>query len=509
MKYSFMCLISGFFFALTYASSSTEFSTLDIGFLTCLIVLVFGLQFLISKLLTRKPTITSLILSAFALINILSLNLILNEAFLDLSVYLLGIAILVGLFILFTLMNIVGENGFAAKLLLALTVSALVVVSVTPTMIKRQQTLETTPGQTTSAENIKRVDFKTRPNVYFISFDALIPEAILKRYMGLESTAYHKVLNKHFRRFPNFFADHVPTRPSLNMLLALDKGHYAHAEEFGLHTQFFAGFVPSPLFEVFAHNGYETNALYNTHYFGQKKGPYLDNYLVNKRFGVCEFIDEKVKKYVFLGYCNITASEGFESTLKQLSAKEGIPLLDFIEDLDQVDFLIKKLREGLKKARPQIVVAYMYTPGHTSKTFNLKKAGDLENYKDSYTENSVDTASYIQKIVNFVSDEDPNAILYVFGDHGSWISRKMQFEENKNLFIQDRFAVYGGIFPRERCEESFSTPYTTEFMTITQGAHMIIRCLSDGINAFIKPDDYRLPRFGTVEESLYEGYLYD
>lgn len=74
--------------------------------------------------------------------------------------------------------------------------------------------------------------------------------------------------------------------------------------------------------------------------------------------------------------------------------------------------------------------------------------------------------------------------------------------------MQGRIGVYGGIHPPDRCAESFATPYNPDFMTILQGAHMIIRCLSGGKNAFLTPEDYRLPISNPKDPIRYEDYRY-
>jgi len=48
------------------------------------------------------------------------------------------------------------------------------------------------------------------------------------------------------------------------------------------------------------------------------------------------------------------------------------------------------------------------------------------------------------------------------------------------------------------------------YMTVSQGALMIIRCLSGGEDAYIKKRAYRLPdEFITGGKDRYESYLYE
>jgi hypothetical protein len=113
------------------------------------------------------------------------------------------------------------------------------------------------------------------------------------------------------------------------------------------------------------------------------------------------------------------------------------------------------------------------------------------------------------KLVSFVDRYDPEAIVYVFGDHGPWISRQDSIEENEVFFVQDRFGVYGGIHPAERCNDALTAANDQGFMTVLQGAHMIISCLSGGEDAFLVKEDYLLPDPVNVEYKRYDKYIYE
>ena len=498
MKSLFMGLVSVFFFSLTYSSAPTEFTYLDITGLTLLIVLILIFEVMLCYLIARSRIYKNIVLTIFTLVNIISLNLILNEYTLHLPAYIWYIGIVVFTFIIFTMMKIIDETHNGGKFLIGITTIALVGVLTIQTQSVDRISFKVSSEGKTSAENIKLVDFKIKPNIYMVSFDALIPQTILKKNLGLESVAYNEVLNQNFRSFKNFFADYTPTARSLSSLLALDKRYFLESMKSDSPNEFFRGVTPSPLFEVFSHNGYKTNTIYNSNYFGRIQGPYVDNYF-SLNLGICEFLNNK--SVTFFGYCTIIESELFKSLMNRIGLGSMLSI-----DVNPVKYLIENMRKGLKAKTPQIFLSYIWSPGHVP---GHEPGGlDLESYKKSYLERSKETASYIQQLVDFVSSEDPNAILYVFGDHGVWLSKFMKFEENKTFFVQDRFAIYGGIFPSNRCLNSFSKPYTDEFMTISQGGHMIIRCLTGGENAFVEQDIYRLPSRETKKEN-YEAYLYE
>lgn len=510
MKYLLTILVSVFFFLLTYASAPTEFLVIDLVLLGCHLVVVLTVELVFAHIFVRRRVIQNLILAVFATINILAVNLILNEDFIQISRYGQVLSLVLASFILFVFMRMQDDGTFLAKLLPAafavasagVLVKALLSVSfVQELLIASELSIE--DGKA-SSKNIRIVDFKVKPNVYFIAFDSIVPKVLLKKHMDMESTPYHDVLDDNFRRFRNFFADRTPTVASLNALLALDVGHYDEARINKVNSFFFSGVVPSPLFEIFKHNGYETTTLYRSSYFGNTKGPHVDNYLVGEidlRRGVCEFIDTQgVSVLTFMGYCSLASSKMFTLILKKIGV---------FSQLHMIDYLIDNMRSGLQRDTPQLLVTYIPSPGHTGKLFDKKDKKALEKYKQDYLRRSESTARYLRKITSFLAKEDPEAIVYVFGDHGPYISRSETFEDDRRFYIQDKFGVYGGIYPRDRCAESFDKPYNEDYMTVSQGAHMIIRCLSGGESAFIKLEDYRLPKFESQVDNRYEDYLYE
>ncbi|NKB57394.1 MAG: sulfatase-like hydrolase/transferase [Alphaproteobacteria bacterium] len=512
MKYIFTLLLSALFAALTYASAPDEFNAYDLGLLGSLLLVVFGAEILIARIFVRYQFIHNAMLAGFATLNILFLNLALNNDFTLLPKYGQILALLVALFILITFMKILDENPRLARILpivLAFaTTGILAQVFLEAAPVPVQKSL-IEPGKT-SAKNIRSVEFKIKPNVYFISFDSMIPKPLLQKHLSLETTAYHEVLHTHFRRINNFFAVGFPTRPSLNGLLALDAEHYSEATRNGTAKQFFPGLTPSPLLEIFKHNGYETTTLFHGRYFGNDKGPHVDNYQISDKglkHGACEFIPtEGFRMLTFMGYCFLTRTEIFRSIVERFGLTDTLGIND---KLTTTEFLMTHMRAGLRKGIPQFFFSYIISPGHTPGSFDPNSESDLEEYRQYYFKESKNTAKHINTIVAFITEEDPDAIVYLFGDHGPWLSRGGTMEKNDVFFVQDRFGVYGGIYPPDRCSEFFSKPDNRKFITTVQGALKIIECLSDGKTAVSKFEGGRSPNSETRNSIRYEDYLYE
>jgi len=505
LKYLLTLFLTALFFALTYSGSPAEFLPADLLLIGVLIVLVTAFEYILTRLFSRHPLLEQTLLAGFITVNILYLNLILNEAFIFLPRYGQALALLVSVFIIKTLLDMMDHSRVTAKalpLLLAIATAGFMMAEVEP-----RASIVVDKSDQNVAENVRLVHFTHKPNVYFVGFDALIPKPLLTKSLGLETSSYHEVLGANFRRLKNFFADRVPTRQSLNSLLALDISYYDKTLENGTAANFFAGLNPSPLFDIFKHNGYETTTFFRSRYFGQLKGPYVDHYeYIDEGFnlvgGACEFIKPwGLRAFTFLGYCYFVKSKAYARLLSYFSV--------LLEIQDEADVLVTLMRDALDKDVPQLFVAYLFSPGHTDLQYNQKSRQDREEYREYFQESSKITAAYIKQLISFIQEEDPTAILFVFGDHGPFMSRGSKVEDDSTFFVQDRYGIYGGIFPKDRCEDTFSSHNNENFITLAQAARLIIRCLTDGTDALAAPEDYHLDISAPSVSKKYEDYLYE
>ena len=487
------------FFAMTFRSAPTEFSDTDIIFIFLAILAICMLQIFLSSLF--RINIAIFLQSIFLLINIFSLNLILNNDFIGSSLLLIGAYCVVVIFILNALLKMVHEYAKAGQLMAIGLFFLAAVIFVSSLLGYRYDFSVSEKSGVAGSENIQYVEFNAKPNVYLISFDALIPEIIFKKlFKSNESAKYHAELNKNFYAFKNYFANAVPTKNSLGSLLLLEQDLYLNMDVKFRHSVF-NGIVPSPLFEVFKHNGYEVNTLFENGYFGRQKGPYVDNYFVDDKItGACKFIPEPKAIYAFFGYCAILKTKFIRNIQKIFGNAK----------LDPVEHLLKSMLEKSQSDAPQIFLAYMYTPGHTLLDHNSKSKNDLEKFREMYMQNSRKTAEYLKQIVGYLQKEDPDSILYVFGDHGAYLSRTLDFEDDIMFVVHDRFAVYGGVYPKDRCNEFLSLSEQRRYTTVIQGMDGIIQCLSGGRSVFVGDNSYKIRNHESGEsEYSYDDYIYE
>ncbi len=487
-KFVFSALLIALAFTATYTSSAAAFSESDFRQIVLFGGAVNAVLLLGALLCLRSKLIANVALSLVVLAGVATAYIIHTDLYSTGNravLILLCAASAAGLLVAFQVMDEARWSGVAlfAGALLGLGVIA---GGTAP------RTITPVEGDTT---NIRDIFFRERPNLYFVSFDAIAPRALLDKYLNLETTEFHELFEANFRRFPNFFANSVPTVASLHTLLALDVDVFTSmrrelAERGDDNPFLFSGQSPSPLLGILRKNGYETTSIYIDNYFGRHKGPYTDNYITFEKNIVCNLLDDGIRAWAFWGYCRF-----FDGS--------------FDRDWRLVAEQITKVNVG---DGPQFVITYIRSPGHTPKSYRYDNADQLEKYKAYYTGNIKNTARYLELILRHLEENDPGAILFVFGDHGPYLSREIDLvEANREFVTQDRYGILGGIYPRDTCAAYFDDVSAQGYMTILDAVHAILRCLSGGESAFIEPRAYTRPAYGIPEDakSNYKEVLYE
>ncbi|MDE0039771.1 MAG: hypothetical protein OXU77_19775 [Gammaproteobacteria bacterium] len=330
--------------------------------------------------------------------------------------------------------------------------------------------------------NVRSVTFKETPNLYFVGFDSITPEAVMGKHMGIDTTDFHRLMHSEMRRFRNLFANAVPTKHSLNTMMALDQDIYLEEYESVGWPSYFAGHDLSPLIWLLGQNGYRTTSIYENTYFGHANGPHIDSYSVHQKSALCSLLDEGIRLLAFGGYCWNWQSER----------------------LTAADFLVRRLSD-VDRSTPQFVVAHLNLPGHTPKVFDYESQEDRKRFVSIFEDRFNRAAIVLEQIIEHLSTNDPNSILFVFGDHGAWLSRGYDFEDDPAFVLQDRFGILGGVYPRDRCAQQFDEAEQKGYVTSLDVVHAIFRCLSDGQSPLLKP---RRDRFWTDDLPEHHSYRY-
>ena len=417
----------------------------------------------------------------------------------------------VGAFALFVAFSIVDERRWGGALLSAAALAAIGVI-VAPALMGDDNVVVGQPAWLGEGANIRSIEFQETPNVYFVGFESLVPRSVMQKYMGIESTDVHDLFDAEARRFRNLFTNAFPTKNSFNTLLSLDANVFMEykRESEGGDPGLFSGQRPSPLIEIMKQNGYETTSIYYNLYFGYPKGPYIDNYFISgSKRGICSLLDEDVRSFGFWGYCTIDFKKG-RCSLNRTEYRWAVwaycrvfgPLVGVATE----DSLMRHLT-GLGGERPQFVFAHIPIPGHTQLSFNYEDGDQAEAFKKLYRRRSNEAAIYMRQIIDHVRDNDAEAILFMFGDHGVKQTNRITFEDDPEFVVLDRYAILGGVYPRDRCAKYLDEAEGQGYMTTLDAVHAILKCLSGGQSALAEPRNHQL-RIGDAQvdpkEFLYE-----
>ena len=478
-------------FAATYTSSVAAFSESDLRSILVLggtvnTVLLLGTLFFLRGGRVANAVLSLIVLASVATAYIIHTDLYLTGNGAVLIALCAGSG--AGLFVAF---RVIDEQRWGGIALSAAALLGLgIIASEHPETDDIPATVDTT--------YIRNISFRETPNLYFVSFDAMAPRALLKKYLGLGTTKFHDLFDINFRRFPNFFANSVKTTNSLNTVLALDVDAYTvqrkelRAMGYDPDPQLFSGRNPSNLLGILHENGYETTSIYRDSYFGEEKGQYINNYITFYDKTVCNLLDAGIRDFSFWGYCRFGFERVDRSTAQDMSAER-----------------ITKVNADDK---PQFVMAYLYAPGHAGNSFRYDDVEQLEEFRRGYINGSELAARYLDLIIRHLEENDPDAMLLVFGDHGLFLSQGVHFEDDPEFVFQDHFGILGGVYPRDTCAGWFDEASSQGYMTILDAVHALLRCLSSGESPLIKPRKYTQPGIGPIpgdDKPHYEDFLYE
>lgn len=487
IAFSVLLAFSAYWLVSTFFNVTETFSQKDILaiviYSSAVLIAQAALLFIISRYIAA-PMAVCLAAGIFIVANAFFFNLVVVESFMTLSSWVMAGAFAGGVFVATTIVRMAVDSKTLRLVVLACGLALIASPIVIAGTRRAPEVSVDETSNLTAAPNIAKVDFTTKPNVYFIGFESAAPGPVLAKYLKLEDAPLPLALEKNgFRRLKNQFSEHAPTMRSFNSFLSMDVSYYRTIAERSDHL--LQGVSPSPLFQIFRHNGYEVSTLYNNTFFGPEKGPYIDHYEVNRRFSACKFLEPFERRYAFYGACFLRQTSFFKDEVKVPGGGTA--------------HLLSYLREMQGRDRPQLLVAHIAPPMHVSMKSFGGTPSEMASFRKSYKRASNKAASNLKRVADFMKQNDPNSIVVVFGDHGIFLSKDSR---DMMFFVQDRYAVMGGILPADACQSYLSQIS----ITTAEVGRRIVQCLAGGTDPFIVPYTHKINfRDGiAIDKYLYE-----
>ena len=184
--------------------------------------------------------------------------------------------------------------------------------------------------------------------------------------------------------------------------------------------------------------------------------------------GVCSLLDAEIRPIAFWGYCAFSREANGSDIARHL----------------------EYFKSRTANERSQFLMTHIKEPGHTDLRFRYDNQEQRNTEIRRYSQSLDGSATrYLEAIIEHLRNNDPDAILYVYGDHGPWLSRGMSFEDNPTFVVQDRLGVLGGVYPPDACATYFDETLSKGYMTALEGVHTILRCLSGGKSPLKTPPE--------------------
>ncbi|MDH3580538.1 MAG: hypothetical protein OEM91_07920 [Hyphomicrobiales bacterium] len=426
----------------------------------------------------RTPWVIFLMFAGLILVDFYAMYVVLLESFHRVHVAgQVSIFAIVFLALLF-LLGLAGKDIFPVR-----TVNAVLAVTLFAPAILLLFDQDSAANQNRQLAAFGGIKFRSFPNVHIVSFDALTAPSLASKYLKLDDLPYERVLSqKGAIRFANAFASHVPTKPFANSIMRL--AHPGFAEVYS----YFAGRTDSPLAHVFRTNGYGVSTGYSSMYFGMK-GPFVSDYRPSEALAVgnntlCALaVDSPIK---FFGFCKVASLLGEKQ--KQPSWPEIVTALIGRSNADP---------------NPWFTFHHIGIPGHTSVDYRTSDAAAFARYRATYQEASAQIAVIVTRLISAMRQDEAKSILFIFGDHGPYLSRTITTEQDPQFFVQDRYGIIAAVPHNESgCGPQALRHYITDYATPERLLAGLIHCLSNDpkvVDAAVK----------FAEEKDFGRYLYE
>lgn len=475
--------ISFFWLFHLFISADPDIARDEIPYITFYVTIVLMLEVLLLLALRRLVT---LVMPLLAVLNTYSLYFVFS-ADMNTKSLLLQTIILLGIGVFYVALTKMVQRLRLQWLLAGVLLSVTLVGFLEMALVNGGPV--TAKEATPKFKGTKIVTFVRRPNVYFLGFDSLMPARLASRLLNLSPPYLNVILRHGGSIVPNLFADGVPTMrfwvTTMNILPA------------GKDPEFVVGIKPSVLLATFLHNGYDTHLSYINGYFGPKSGPYLTTYAFSQPYSSCSFLRQLPQQYGFLGYC------AWPNEANELHWDKGN--LEK-KKRDWRSFYLDQLRRVTRgKSGPHFFVSHYPLPGHTEDNFQ-RTDEEVSIFRHEYQSRSEEAAEVIDEMLTEIRDFDPTAIVFIFGDHGSLISKPLWYDDDPHLVVPDRHGIMGAFFGSEECTPFLRSRAGQKIQTSSQVVASLLQCLAGGESPLVSEYD-----FGKIGKTAlrFEDFAYD
>ncbi len=285
-----------------------------------------------------------------------------------------------------------------------------------PTLIKQQSFSKEWKKQ---PDDIASVQFKKKPNVYFIQPDGYVNTSeLIKGYYKINNSKFENFLKQNkFTFYPDFRSNYASTLPS-NSSVFMMKHHYynkAMSDEEGMDGRSVI-ISNNTTLSVFKNNGYKTYFLTESPYF-----------LMN---------------FPKIGY-----------DYANFSVKD-IPIIS--KGTNYKRDVVKDFKKVFNKSEnaPRFFFIQILKPAHISNSFTDSKG--IAGEKEIWLKKLQTSNQRLTEIISTINKTDPNAIVIIMADHGGYIGMASTKEAQTKTQNRDKiYSIFSNLFAIKGVDTTF------------------------------------------------------
>lgn len=289
--------------------------------------------------------------------------------------------IILGIFIVSVLISYFLNKHFKKWIALQFILALIGFIGLVPTMIKY---VNYSSEWTKQPDAIEEVVFKKRPNVYYIQPDGYPSFSQLKSdFYKVDNIDFDDFLaSKNFKKYPNFRSNYITTITSNSATFMMKHHFYLQSRDYGemLHARknIMSG---NAVLSIFKNNGYRTHFI--------SEYPYL---MVNRPNIAFDYTNFRYNEIPYI-------TTGFNVKRKVFVDLEGAM--------------------ASKNDRGNFFFIEIFEPSHISTTKQASKGRVTE--REQWIKKLQIANEKIKKMVNFITEKDPHALIIIMADHGGFV----------------------------------------------------------------------------------------
>lgn len=391
-------------------------------------------------------------------INVMFLNKIQNQCYLLFCSYLFAFCgrdiyasyksyfVLIGfaIYLVFLSIYLLGKKNFKSTFIFLFCLFVLTAIQGLKNYEVDCQSL--TAEQGASSEEFLDIKLTNKPNFYFFLCESMQGPSTLKNIYHVDTSEFvNNLKSDGFEVYDNIYANSYHTLGTLTTMMSIGRLVPKNSSLDGNSGDrtLVPGGNNNHLMKIFKNNGYKTKLyLDGDTYFGSIRGKYLDYYdgFMNTNF--------YNKLYYYTEPFKQICKASWRGKIDLLFDKYSLALSYYNVDTLSI------IKEQYKSSRPFVVFRrlnkLLHSPSDGSYDFKQKhkwlKSGIYQN-------NCYKQFQEIEDLIKIIDKKDPNAVIILLGDHGSWRLRDYPFSRGEEKLYE--FAKKDGETLRSAADDVF------------------------------------------------------